>query len=70
MKLHILDIAMDDRLLDNDKLCLIEKKCEAGSDTSIIESALRKKYTIHFNNSDDKFKSIAYGLSNDVEILA
>ena len=54
----------------NRNICLIETKCEAGSDTSIIESALRKKYTIHFNNSDDKFKSIAYGLSNDVEILA
>ena len=25
---------------------------------------------MHFNNSDNKFKSIAYGLSNDVEILA
>ena len=25
---------------------------------------------MHFNNSDNKFKIIAYGLSNDVEILA
>ena len=25
---------------------------------------------MYFNNSDNKFKSIAYGLSNDVEILA
>ena len=57
-------------LLDNDILCLTETQCEAGSDTSIIESALQKKYTMHFNNSDNKFKSIAYGLSNDVEILA
>ena len=70
LKLHVLDIAMDDRLLDNDILCLTETQCEAGSDTSIIESALQKKYTMHFNNSDNKFKSIAYGLSNDVEILA
>ena len=61
---------MDDRLLDNDILCLTETQCEAGSDTSIIESALQKKYTMHFNNSDNKFKSIAYGLSNDVKILA
>ena len=36
---------------------------------AIIESALQKKYTMHFNNSDDKFKRIAYGLSKDVEIL-
>ena len=70
LKLHVLDIAMDDRLLDNDILCLTETQCETGSDTSIIESALQKKYTMHFNNSDNKFKSIAYGLSNDVEILA
>ena len=28
-----------------------------------------KKYNMHFNNSDNKFKSIAYDLSNDVEIL-
>ena len=70
MKLHVLDIAVDDRLLDNDILCLTETQCETGSDTSIIESALQKKYTMHFNNSDNKFKSIAYGLSNDVEILA
>ena len=70
LKLHVLDIAMDDRLLDNDILCLTETQCEAGRETSIIESALQKKYTMHFNNSDNKFKSIAYGLSNDVEILA
>ena len=25
---------------------------------------------MHLNNSDNKFKSIAYGLSNDAEILA
>ena len=25
---------------------------------------------MHFNSSDNKFKSIAFGLSNDVEILA
>ena len=70
LKLHVLDIAMDNRLLDNDILCLTETQCEAGSDTSIIESALRKKYTMHFNNSDNKFKSIVYGLPNDVETLA
>ena len=70
LKLHVLDIAMDDRFLDNDILCLTETQCEAGSDTSIIESALQKKYTMHFNNSDNKFKSIAYRLANDVEILA
>ena len=64
LKLHVLDIAMYDRLLDN------EARCEARSDTSIIESALQKKYTMHFNNSDNKFRSIAYDLSNDVEILA
>ena len=56
--------------LDNDILCLTETQCEAGSDTSIIESDLQKKYTMHFNNSDNKSKSIAYCLSNDVEILA
>ena len=70
MKLHVLDIVMDDRLFDNDILCLTETQCEAGSDTSIIELASRKNYIMHFNNSDIKFKSIAYGLSNDVEILA
>ena len=61
---------MDNRLLDNDILCLTEPKCEEGSDTPIIESALQIKYIMHFNSSDNKFKSIAYGLSNDVEILA
>ena len=52
---------MDGRLLDDDTLCLTEIQCEAGSDTSIIESAFHKKYTMLFNNSDDKVKSIAYG---------
>ena len=61
---------MDDRLLDNDILCLTETQCDAGLETSIIESALQKKYTMHFSNSDNKFKIIAYGLSNDVKILA
>ena len=40
LKLHVPDITVDDRLLDNDILCLTETQCEAGSDTSIIESAL------------------------------
>ena len=40
LKLHAPDITVDDRLLDNDILCLTETQCEAGSDTSIIESAL------------------------------
>ena len=50
-------------------LRLTETQYKAGSDTSIIESALHKKYTMHFNNRDNKFKSIAYALSNDSEIL-
>ena len=54
LKLPVLDIAMDDYLFDNDILYLTEIQCEAGSDTSIIESALEEKYTIHFNNSDNK----------------
>ena len=70
LKFHVLDIAMDDRLLDNDILCLTETQCEAAVTLKIIESALQKKYTMHFNSSDNKFKSIAYGFSNDVEILA
>ena len=57
-------------MYDNDILCPSETQFEAGSDTCIIESDLQKKYTMYFNNSDNKFKSIAYGLSNDVEILA
>ena len=57
-------------MYDNDILCPSETQLEAGSDTCIIESDLQKKYTMYFNNSDNKFKSIAYGLSNDVEILA
>ena len=60
---------MNDRLLDNDILCLVETQCETDSDISIIESVLRKKFTMLFDNSDNKFKSIAYGLSNDVKIL-
>ena len=51
LKLHVLDIAMDDRLLDNDILPLTETQCEAGNDTSIIESAMQKQYTMYFNNS-------------------
>ena len=57
-------------MLDNDILCLAETKCETGSGTSIIGLALQKKYTMYFNNSDNKFKSIACSLSNDIEILA
>ena len=47
-------------------VCFTETQCETGSDTSIIESALQKKCAMHFNNSDNTFKSIAYGLSYDV----
>ena len=34
---------MDDLLLDNDISCVTETKCETVSDTSVIESALKKK---------------------------
>ena len=37
LKLHVLDIAMGDRLLDNDTLGLTETQCEAGSDASVTE---------------------------------
>ena len=47
---------MDDRLLDNDMLRLTETQCEAGNDTSIVESAMQKKYTMYFNNSDNNSK--------------
>ena len=40
LKLHVLDIAMDDCLLTNDILCLTETQCGSGSDTSINEAAL------------------------------
>ena len=40
LKLHTLDISMDDCLLNNDTLCLTETEREADSDTSIIESTL------------------------------
>ena len=40
-KLHVLDIATDHCLLDNDMLCLTDTQCEAGSDTLIIESAFQ-----------------------------
>ena len=53
LKLHDLDFAMDYRLFDNDILCLTETQCDAGSDTSIIELALEKKYTMHFKSSDN-----------------
>ena len=36
----------------------------------LLNQLCRKKYTMNFNNSDNKFESIVYGLSNDVEILA
>ena len=65
-----MDIAINDHLFDNDILCLTETECEAGSDNSIIDPALQKKYTMHFKNSDNKFKSIAYGLLRDLKILA
>ena len=67
---HVLDIAMDDRLLDIDISRLTETQCETGIDTLIIESALQSRYTMHFNNSNNKLKSIAYCLPNDVQILA
>ena len=43
LQLHVLDIAMDDCLLDNDILCITERQSEAGNDASIIESTLQKK---------------------------
>ena len=39
-------------VLDNDILCLTKTQCEAVSGTSIVEQALQKKYTMHFNNSE------------------
>ena len=66
-QLLVLDIAMDDRLLDNYILCLTETQCEAGSDDYWISF----EYAIHFNNIDNKStNSTAYGLSDVIEILA
>ena len=67
LKAHVLDIAKDNRLLDNDILCLTETHVEMNTDTSTIESALH--YTMHFNNNENKFKSIAYCYSKDIDVL-
>ena len=65
---HFMDIAMDRRLMANDLLCLTETQLRPSSDTSIVESALQ--YKMHFNNSENQFKSIAYGYASDIDVIA
>ena len=57
LKKHFVDIAVDNRLTDSDLLCLTETRLGPTSNTSMVESSL--KYTMHFNSSENVFKSIA-----------
>lgn len=65
----IMDIVMDKHLLDNNIFCLTETQVETNDDSLPIESALQRQYRIHFNTNVNKFRSIAYGYSNQITIL-
>ena len=61
---------MDKHLFENDILCLTKTQFERDNDRSISEPAWETQYSMHFNTSLNKFKSIAYGYSNQITFLS
>ena len=65
---HALDIAIDNRLINNDILCSTETQIQPHYFASTIES-LFKNFVIYFNNNSNKFLSLAYGMHNNVQFI-
>ena len=64
-----MNIVIDKHLLDNYIFCLTEAQLETNDDILPIESALQRQYRMNFNVVENKFKSIAYGYSNQITNL-
>ena len=65
---HALDIAIDNRLINNDILCFTETQIQPHYFASTIES-LFKNFVIYFNNNSNKFLSLAYGCTITYNLL-
>ena len=58
-----MDIASDKRLMSNDILYLTEIQIQTQSDTNGL-NLIFNGFNIYFNDSQNKFMSLAYGLHN------
>ena len=63
-----MDIASDRRLMSNDSLCFTETEIQqTQSDTNDLNLVLNG-FNIYFNNNQNKFMSLAYGLHNTISV--
>ena len=65
---HVNDIVIDSRIMNNDVIGLIETQIDLSDSTCRIVEKLNF-FNINFNNSEDKFLSLAYGPRNNVAVL-
>ena len=65
---HVNDIVIDSRIMNNDVIGLIETQIDLSDSTCRIVETLNF-FNINFNNSEDKFLSLAYGPRNNVAVL-
>ena len=65
---HVNDIVIDSRIMNNDVIGLIETQIDLSDSTCRIVETLNF-FNINFNNSEDKFLSLAYGTRNNVAVL-
>ena len=65
---HVNDILSDNRIMNNDIIGLTETQISLSDSTCRIDETLNF-FNINFNNSEDKFLSLAYVCRNNVAVL-
>lgn len=67
LRKHALDIISDRELMGNDMLCLTETHLDINENKLYLTELFAEKYRFHFNCSDNKYKSIAFLYSSQIE---
>ena len=65
---HAMDIASDKRLMSNDILCFTETQIEQTQNDTDDLNLVFNGFNIYFNNNQNKFMSLAYGLHDTTTV--
>ena len=66
LRKHSENILSDVDLMENDILCLTGTQLYLNEDTSDITTKFQNNFSMHYNSSTDKHRSIAFGYSSNI----
>ena len=65
---HVVDISKDQRLINNDFICLTETQMKITQPVYEVSEQLQM-FNMYFNNNENQYLSIAYGYSQSISVL-